>query len=236
MRTTSLKSTNQGELLNYVSHANKEHYSASLNSLTHSLSLTHTHTSKQASISPGCLRRWRPQPEEDVWSRKGIQKGVFLTLASTEPWTLCFNNPVNTRNRERHTVDGGGRAFPNHFDVPLMSTDYSTAGKRENVYLDILRWGKENGAADWAFVGFVFFGVKGKWGWACARFGSEDIRAGVPAALLLGLPISPSVDVRGLSCRRVGASLEPHRPVVVLMTAWSNTDIQKQINSHLIKE
>lgn len=162
MRTTSLKSTNQGELLNYVSHANKEHYSASLNSLTHSLSLTHTHTSKQASISPGCLRRWRPQPEEDVWSRKGIQKGVFLTLASTEPWTLCFNNPVNTRNRERHTVDGGGRAFPNHFDVPLMSTDYSTAGKRENVYLDILRWGKENGAADWAFVWFVFFRGKGK--------------------------------------------------------------------------
>lgn len=123
MRTTSLKSTNQGELLNYVSHANKEHYSASLNSITHSLSHTHIHTSKQASISPGCLRRWRPQPEEDVWSRKGIQKDVFLTLASTEPWTLCFNNPVSTRNRERHTVDGGGRTFPNHFDVPLMSTD-----------------------------------------------------------------------------------------------------------------
>lgn len=123
MRTTSLKSTNQGELLNYVSHANKEHYSASLNSITHSLSHTHIHKSKQASISPGCLRRWRPQPEEDVWSRKGIQKDVFLTLASTEPWTLCFNNPVSTRNRERHTVDGGGRTFPNHFDVPLMSTD-----------------------------------------------------------------------------------------------------------------
>lgn len=153
MRTTSLKSTNQGELLNYVSHANKEHYSASLNSLTHSLSLTHTHTSKQASISPGCLRRWRPQPEEDVWSRKGIQKGVFLTLASTEPWTLCFNNPVNTRNRERHTVDGGGRAFPNHFDCPFnvhwlqhgwqereRVSWYTTMGKRERGSWLSFRW------------------------------------------------------------------------------------------------
>lgn len=165
---------------------------------------------------------------------------VFLTLAFTEPRTLCFNNPVNTRKTERHTVDGGGRTFPNHLGVPYCPLSRARLVKertRISIYNDT---GKEMGAADWAFI-FLFFWETGQWGHggACAWLGSEDIWAGVPAALLLGLPVSSFVDVRGLSCHRVDEPLKPHRRVVVLMTTWShktNTHIQKHTNGHLIKE
>ena len=50
-------------------------------------------------------------------------------------------------------------------------------------------------------------------------FESVDIRACVPVALILSLPVTPLVDVHGLSGDRVLEPLEPHCLVVVLVGA-----------------
>lgn len=51
------------------------------------------------------------------------------------------------------------------------------------------------------------------------RLGSEDVGAHVPAALLLGLPVTALVDMQGLSRYRVVQLLKPLGLVVVLMGA-----------------
>lgn len=47
--------------------------------------------------------------------------------------------------------------------------------------------------------------------------------AAVPAALLLGLPVAPPVDVQGLAANRVVTALEPQR-LVALMGAPCRTE------------
>lgn len=49
--------------------------------------------------------------------------------------------------------------------------------------------------------------------------GSEDVRAPVPAALFLRLPIASLVDMQGLSRGRISEPLEPQRLVAVRMGA-----------------
>lgn len=152
VRTTLLKSTNQGELLNYISHTNT--LNAKKKQLQRFSKLSHTLMSKQAFISPGCLRMWRPQLEEDVWSGKGIRKDTFffyLTLAFTEPWNLCINNPVNTRRIERDTqwMVVGGRSRTSVPYCPLSRARLAKERTCGSIYYDT---GKEKG-----WFCFVFF-------------------------------------------------------------------------------
>lgn len=52
------------------------------------------------------------------------------------------------------------------------------------------------------------------------QLGSEDVRAHVPAALVLRLPVTALVDVQGLSGCGVVQLLKPQCLVVVLVGAW----------------
>lgn len=49
---------------------------------------------------------------------------------------------------------------------------------------------------------------------------SEDIRAHVPAAAILSLPVASFVDMQGLSRYGIVYLLEPQRLMIVLMGAW----------------
>lgn len=51
---------------------------------------------------------------------------------------------------------------------------------------------------------------------------SEDVRAHVPAALVLSFPVTTTVDMQGLSRDGIINPLEPQCLVTVLMCAWRN--------------
>lgn len=201
------------------------------------LILTHTRMSKQAFIPPGCLRMWRPQLEEDVWSGKGY---VFLTLAFTESWTLYFNNPVNTRRTERHTVDGGGRAFPGHFGVPYCPLSTARLAKertRISIYYDT---GKEKGQlTELSFVCYLPGNVTVRASWGMCVIGIRRYPGRSPSC---PAPWPPSI----LLCRCAWVLLSSGRPAA--RTTWTcscpgdhlieqNEHVHtKQTNSHLIRD
>jgi len=111
MPTSSFKSTNRGELLNYVSHTSKWALRR-FSKLTHTF--TNSHTRANRPRMPGMVK-------------KGDVHSLRKTCGAGQG---CFSNAPRDHEESRATHSGWcWESVPEPFGCPLLSTEYSTAGQ-----------------------------------------------------------------------------------------------------------